>query len=184
MMSGAKIFNGAKVAAAAVMAAASAIAMPVAAQQSTQSAEAVVVTPLSFIEVNDLKFGKIIPSSTSAGTVRLQSNGTRTATGGIVLIGNDHQPAEFAGRGSQNQIVDIAIGANTIFLSGPGPDMAVNQFQIGSTPTTFLTTAPRFFRIGSPTGIFRFPVGGVLAVAQDQPAGTYSGTWTITLNYN
>lgn len=154
------------------------------AANSTQDSEAVVVTPLSFLEVNDLKFGTIVPSSTSDGTVTLASNGTRTATNGIVLIGSAHQTAEFAGQGTQNQIVDIAIGANSILLTGPGPAMQVSQFQIGSTPTTILTTNPRFFRIGSPTGIFRFPIGAVLEVAQNQPAGTYSGTWEITLNYN
>jgi len=184
MMRGAFHFRRLKLASAAAIAAASAVAMPALAQQSTQEAEAVVVTPLSFIEVNDLKFGTIVPSSTSSGVVRLQSNGTRTATGGITLVGNNHEPAEFAGRGTQNQIVDIAIGANVIFLTGPGPDMPVNNFQIGSTPTTFLTTAPRFFRIGSPTGIFRFPVGAELTVGPNQPAGTYTGTWDITLNYN
>jgi len=183
-MSGAKLFSRLRlgfVAGAAVFACVGSLAQ---ANTSSQGSEAVVVTPLSFIEVDDLNFGTIVPSSTSSGVVRLQSNGTRTATNGIVLIGNDHQPAEFAGRGTQNQIVDIAVGANTVLLTGPGPAMPMAQFQIGSTPTTILTTSPTFFRIGSPTGIFRFPVGAELTVGQNQPPGTYSATWEITLNYN
>ena len=151
---------------------------------SAMGAEAVVVTPLSFIEVGDLKFGTIIPSTTSGGNVVLAPNGTRTATNGIILVGNSHEVAEFAGQGTQNQIVDISVGANTIWLTGPGPRMRVRRFTIGSTPTTILTTNPQFFRIGSPTGIFRFPVGAELRVRRNQPAGLYTGTWDITLNYN
>lgn len=160
------------------------IAMPAQAGSSPQGSEAVVVTPLSFIEVNDLKFGTIIPSTTSGGNVLLTPDGTRTATGGIILIGNSHQTAEFAGQGTQDQIVDISVGANTIWLTGPGPRMRVRRFRIGSTPTTTLTTNPQYFRISSPTGIFRFPVGAELRVRQNQPAGLYTGTWDITLNYN
>jgi len=160
------------------------MAVPAQAGSSSQRSEAVVVTPLSFIEVNDLKFGTIVPSTTSGGDVLLAPNGTRTATGGIVLIGNSHQTAEFAGQGTQNQIVDISVGANTIWLTGPGPRMRVRRFQVGSTPTTQLTTNPQYFRISSPSGIFRFPVGAELRVGRNQPAGLYTGTWDITLNYN
>ena len=61
--------------------------------------------------------------------------------------------------------------------------MALTNFEIGSTPTVILGPVPSFFRITSAFGNFNFPVGGTLAVGANQAAGTYSGTFSITLNY-
>ena len=157
-------------------------AAPTMAATTPANAEISVVRPLSFIKVDDLNFGKVIPAAI-AGQVTLTPTGARSATNGIVLVGNTHQPAAFAGDGAVNQRVDISLGSNTINLTGPGPAMQVNTFVIGSTPTAVLTTSPLRFRIGSATGIFQFPVGATLNVGASQPAGTYTGTWAITLEY-
>ncbi|MGC1469647.1 MAG: DUF4402 domain-containing protein [Sphingorhabdus sp.] len=141
-----------------------------------------VVTPLSFIQTEELHFGQIFASNT-AGTVTVAPNGSRTRTGGVTLFGTIHQPAEFAGMGAFNQRVQVSLGSNSIFLTGPGVRMRARTFVIGSTPTAVLTTTPRVFRIGGPTGAFRFPVGATLEVGANQAPGTYRGTWTITLNY-
>ncbi|MEQ1688533.1 MAG: DUF4402 domain-containing protein [Sphingopyxis sp.] len=141
-----------------------------------------VLHQLSFIRVQDMEFGEIVPGTT-AGVVRLFPNGTRTATGGVVLVGSSHQVARFAGKGSFNQQVSISLSSNTIQLTGPGAPMTVSQFEIGSTPTAILTTTPRRFRIAAANGLFNFPVGARLAVAANQAPGTYSGTFNITLNY-
>jgi hypothetical protein len=146
------------------------------------NAEIAVVRPLSFIKVDDLNFGKIIPSNV-AGQVTLTPAGVRSSTNGIVLVGNTHQPASFAGDGTFNQRVDISLGSNTINLTGPGAPMQVNTFVIGSTPTAVITTTPRRFRITSATGIFQFPVGATLNVGANQAPGVYNGTWSITLQY-
>lgn len=160
-------------------------AAPAAAQQARAPAqtEAIILRPLSFFLVDDLNFGDIIPNPAAAGTVRLQPNGTRTATGGVVLVGNTHQPARFAGLGRFNQQVAISLQSNTIWITGPGPRMRVRNFEIGSTPTATLSTTPLRFRLSSPLGAFNFPVGGILEVGANQPPGDYTGTFTITLNY-
>ncbi len=182
-MCGAKLLGRLRLGAAIAAGALLSVAVPAQAETGQVGGEAVVVTPLSFIEVNDLKFGAIIPSTTANGNVVLAPDGTRTSTNGIILVGSSHQAAEFAGQGTFGQLVDISVGANTIWLTGPGPRLRVRRFTIGSTPTTTLTTNPRTFFIGSPTGIFRFPVGAELRVRRNQPAGLYTGTWDITLNY-
>jgi hypothetical protein len=160
-------------------------AAPALAQSASDNAqtEAIILRPLSFFLVDDLHFGDIIPNPAAAGTVRLQPNGTRTATGGVVLVGNSHQPARFAGLGRFNQQVAISLQSNTIWINGPGPRMRVRTFEIGSTPTAILSTSPLRFRISSPTGAFNFPVGAILEVGANQPPGDYAGTFTITLNY-
>jgi Domain of unknown function (DUF4402) len=145
-------------------------------------AEVTIVTPLSFVQTEELRFGQISASNT-AGTVTVAPDGSRTQTGGVTLFGTIHQPAELAGIGAFNQRVQVSLGSNTIFLTGPGPRMTARAFVIGSTPTAVLTTTPRVFRIAGPTGAFRFPVGATLEVGANQAPGTYRGTWTITLNY-
>jgi hypothetical protein len=152
------------------------------ADQTAVDAQIAIVRPLEFIGVENLDFGQVIRSST-AGTVTITPSGTRTKTGGVTLIGTGFQAAEFAGMGTNNQRVDVSLGANQIFVTGPGAPMRVHTFVIGSTPTAVLTTTPRRFRINSPTGIFIFPVGATLDVGANQAPGTYNGTWTITLNY-
>ena len=160
-----------------------AAASPALAQNNAQGqAEAIVLRPLSFFKVNDLDFGSIIASGT-AGTVRLAPDGTRTRTGGVTLAGNGGEPARFAGLGSFNRQVNISLGSNTIWITGPGPRMRVRNFEIGSTPTAILSTTPTRFRITSPLGNYNFPVGATLEVGANQTPGDYAGTFTITLNY-
>lgn len=158
-------------------------AEPALAQNSAQAeAEAIVLRPLSFFKVNDLDFGDIIASGT-AGTVRLLPDGSRSRTGGVTLAGNGGEPARFAGLGSYNREVNISLGANQIFITGPGTQMRVRNFEIGSTPTAILSTTPTRFRIATTLGNYNFPVGATLDVNANQAPGDYSGTFTITLNY-
>lgn len=152
------------------------------AENVVADAQIAVVQPLQFISVENLEFGRII-RGTTAGTVVMTPTGVRTATGGVTLIGNDFQPSKFAGMGRNNQRVDISLGANSIFLNGPGAPMRVHTFVVGSTPTVILSTTPLRFRINSPTGIFVFPVGATLDVGANQTPGTYTGNWSITLEY-
>ena len=156
---------------------------PAQAQNSAQSeAEAIVLRPLSFFKVNDLDFGSIIASGTT-GTVRLAPDGTRTRTGGVTLAGNDGEPARFAGLGTPNRQVNISLGSNTIWITGPGVRMRVRDFEIGSTPTALLSTSPTRFRITAPLGNYNFPVGATLEVGANQAPGDYSGSFTVTLDY-
>ena len=180
-MNGAKYPRWAKRTAACVLAAGYfGAATPAMAEQA--NAETVIVTRLSFVKIDNLDMGYIIPSN-QAGNVILAPNGTRTATNGITLVGSKHQTAKFAGFGRVGQLVSVSLGANQIFLTGPGPQMRLRNFTIGSTPTAVLSTNPRIFTIGSTNGVFLFPVGAELRVGANQPVGVYSGNWTITLNY-
>lgn len=151
---------------------------------SAAPAKAVVVSQLSFIAVEELEFGNILPSA-AAGTVIVAPDGVRTRTGGVTLVGGLVQPARFAGRGTFNQVVQISLAAPffTLTRSGGTETMRLDTIVIGSTPTAVLTPTPGTFRITSPTGIFNFPIGGTLRVNTNQAPGDYSGNLTITLNY-
>jgi Domain of unknown function (DUF4402) len=181
-MCGAKILQLQKLGAAVVALTVAMTAVPAYADVEQGNAEITIVRPLSFVIDDNLDFGRLIPG-TVAGTVTMDPTGTRTATGGIVLVGGGHKPASFAGQGTFNQRVDISLGANSIFITGPGAPMRVRTFVIGSTPTAVITTTPTRFRIAATNGIFAFPVGATLEVGANQTAGTYTGNWSITLNY-
>jgi Domain of unknown function (DUF4402) len=154
------------------------------AQTGQSEVGAIVVTSLSLIKGDDLEFGTML-AGTIAGTVIVPPNGVRTKTGGVTLVGNTFQPARFAGRGRVGQNVTIRINANNLTLNriGGGATMRVNTWVIGSTPTAPITTAPRTFRISAANGIFTFPLGATLEVGANQRPGVYSGTFTLTLNY-
>jgi Domain of unknown function (DUF4402) len=158
--------------------------MPSLAQAGTMSGEAqiAIVRPLSFIEVDNLDFGRIIPS-TVAGTVTLSPTNVRTATNGIVLVGNDHQPARFAGMGIVTQRIRIRITPTSITLTGPGPAMTVTNFIIDPQGTLLQIGGSPNYRIVPLNGIFWFNVGARLSVGANQPAGVYSGTFNATLDY-
>jgi hypothetical protein len=161
----------------------SAVSMPVRAETLPANGEVTIVRALSFVIDDNLDFGNVI-RGTTAGTVTVAPDGTRTRTGGVTLAaGGGHKPASFAGRGTNNQRVDISIGSGSINITGPGAPMRVHTFVMGSTPTAVLTTTPSRFRINSPSGVFYFPVGATLDVGANQTPGTYTGNWTITLNY-
>ena len=178
-MSGAK--TGFKRAQAALLCAATAFAaLP--AQAAPADAQVALVTPLAFIQVENLEFGSII-SGTTAGTVTLSPTNVRTATGGVVLKGTGFQTARFAGMGVVTQRVRIRIAPNTITLTGPGPSMTVDSFTIGPGTTLLRTGSSSNYRILPSNGIFWFTVGGRLNVGANQPPGSYSGTFTATLDY-
>jgi Domain of unknown function (DUF4402) len=137
---------------------------------------------VAFIQVDNLDFGSVIPSNT-AGTVTISTASVRTATNGIIVTGTGHQAARFAGMGTQNQRVRIRITPNSISLTGPGPAMTVNNFIIGPAPTLQQVGASPNYRILPANGIFWFTVGARLSVGANQPAGSYSGTFSATLDY-
>ena len=162
------------------------IAPQMARAQETESsqAEAFLVTPLSFQKQIDLDFGQIIASNNN-GTVVMDSAGTVTTTGGIVHINGTQQAARFWGYGSFNQIVSINVDANLYTLSrqSGSETIIMDQILIGSQPPINITTNPRRFRIGNPDGFFSFTIAGRLQISANQPAGVYSGEFTVILEY-
>lgn len=160
------------------------VALPSAAMAAPATADVriTVLTPLSFVNSDDLDFGRIIPANV-AGTVNISTNNVRTATNGITLVGTDFQAARFGGMGTQNQRVRIRISTPNVTLTGPGPAMTVTNLVIGAAPTLQQIGNSPNYRIVPANGIFSFTVGADLAVGANQPAGTYSGTFTAIVDY-
>jgi hypothetical protein len=155
------------------------------AETEPMQAQTAVVTPGSFFKVEDLHFGTIV-AGVLPGTVTVAPDGNRTATGGVTLWGNDHHPAQFAGMKptQANRPVRIRVGTNTIQVTGPGLPMTVSLFRGNTNPGQPFTTLLRNYQVQQTSnGAFALYVGATLAVNPNQAPGTYTGTWTLTLNY-
>jgi hypothetical protein len=150
----------------------------------------VIVAPLTLVKSKDLDFGLIAPRPT-AGTVTLEPiNQTCAVSGGLIHAGAC-QAAEFVGMGVRRMNVRISV-PTTVTLTGPGANMTVTNFTLATSPDLAfiggngngLGNGNRRYQIQPTNGIFDFRVGGRLNVGANQLGGRYTGTFTVTVQYN
>jgi hypothetical protein len=151
--------------------------------QATASADATasatIVAPLTITKDVDMNFGNIAVGASAGGTVTLPpSSGTpiRSLTGSITLpvVTGTVVAAKFIITGEGTSVYDITLPADgVVSLTGPGTAMPVDDFT--STPSTQgqLTA-----------GTQDLYVGATLTVAASQAAGLYTGTFSVSVNYN
>lgn len=151
-----------------------AIAAPVSAP-TPPSGRALLLIPLTLTKVQDLHFGSIVPSTTTAGWVRIDAvTGARTASAGLTLMPTDvGQRGQFAGAGSAGQQVIMAL-TPPLVLTSPGGDTIDVMAMSLDGPTTRTIGANQSFFVG---------VGGVIFVAANQPEGLYTATYDLTADY-
>ena len=123
----------------------------------------------------DLTFGTIIPGS-SSGTITITPlTSTRSSSGGVVLVNSISGPATFDVTGAANSPYTVTLPNNgTITISNGSNTMTVNSFS--ASPTSGNSTL-------NSQGLSSFKVGGKLEVHANQPAGSYSGTFDVTVGY-
>jgi|GEM_PF-1142046 len=136
---------------------------------------ALLLIPLTLTKVQDIHFGSIVPSTTTAGWVSINAvNGARAASAGLTLMPNDvGQRGEFAGAGTPGQQVIMAL-TPPAQLTNPGGDTLTVLAMNLDGPTTRTIAADQTFFVG---------VGGVIFVAANQPEGLYSATYDLTADY-
>ena len=130
-----------------------------------------------------LKFGNIVRSS-SAFTVTVSYEGTRSETGGVTYIntGDEYSAAMFDVTGESGQTYNISLSDTEITLDGPGGgEMTVNAFSIGGeaySGTDIVRT------INSEGTIDSFAIGATLNGSANQTSGVYTGSFNVTVDYN
>lgn len=139
------------------------------------SGRALLLIPLTLTKVQDLHFGSIVPSTTTAGWVRIDAvTGARTASAGLTLMPTDvGQRGQFAGAGSAGQQVIMAL-TPPLVLTSPGGDTIDVMAMSLDGPTTRTIGANQSFFVG---------VGGIIFVAANQPEGLYTATYDLTADY-
>lgn len=134
---------------------------------------------LAIASTQDLSFGRIQRPTLGNNTVVLAAGtGARTLNGtgnGVLYPTPSPTRAAFTIAGEGGQQVSIAV-PSSLTLTGPG------------TLTVSVTdTAPNTRALSGAlgaAGTFSFNVGGSFAMGPSTPVGTYSGTLTVTVDYN
>ena len=126
-----------------------------------------------------LDFGQFVAGT--GGTVVLSPGGVRSRTGGVILLNSPSAAAAtFAvgvtgtSKGTKLRTVIVTLPANgTVRLSSGSNSMAVDSFV--SSPAAGVSSAIST----TPT----VSVGATLTAAPNQPAGTYSGSFSVIANF-
>ncbi|HYC03525.1 MAG TPA: DUF4402 domain-containing protein [Azospirillaceae bacterium] len=142
---------------------------------SNFTASATVVAPIAVTTGTNLSFGGIIASA-SAGTVVIDAAGARSTTGGATASGGTVSAASFNVTGAPSTAYNITLPASANISSG-GDNMSVAF--AAATHLTGGSTARTLTAGGTDT----FNLGGTVSVGANQAAGSYSGTFTMTVNY-
>jgi hypothetical protein len=156
------------------LAVAPAAAAPVAAPAAPPG-RALLLVPLTLTKVQDLSFGTIVPSTTTAGFVSINAvTGARTGSAGLTLMPVDiGQRGQFAGAGTPNQQVIMNLTPATELTNPAGDTIPVLAMSLDG-PTTRTIAANSSFFVG---------VGGVIFIAANQPEGLYTADYDLTADY-
>ena len=154
--------------------AAPAVAAPVSAPVPPQG-RALLLIPLTLTKVQDIHFGSIVPSTTTAGFVSINATtGARTGSAGLTLMPTDvGQRGQFAGAGTPSQQVIMALTPPTELTNPAGDTIPVLAMNLDG-PTTRTIAANSSFFVG---------VGGVIFIAANQADGLYSADYDLTADY-
>ncbi|GAB4395081.1 MAG: hypothetical protein Tsb0032_26170 [Kiloniellaceae bacterium] len=139
------------------------------ATDQTGNASAQIQQAISITEDTAMDFGTVAVDG-SGGTVTISTAGAVSGPAGYTFSGSP-AAGTFTASGDASTAVTISFTAGS--LTGPGTAMALNNFthDAGGSPTT------------DGTGDLTFNVGGDLVVNAAQASGSYSGTYTVTVNY-
>lgn len=148
-------------------------ATAVQAASTTANASATVITPIAIAKTADLAFGSF--SAATAGTVAIATDGTRTATGGVLLSSQTAGgAAAFNVTGQDTATYAITLPTDsTVTLSGPGTAMAVDSFVSNPSGTGTLGATGQAVNVGA-----------TLTVGPAQAEGAYTGTFNVAVEYN
>ncbi|MDR0291504.1 MAG: DUF4402 domain-containing protein [Elusimicrobium sp.] len=146
------------------------IVLSVTSQAATQTGQATVVIESVGITITagtTMNFGTII-SSTAADNMVLSTGGVVT---GALGTGGSPAAGTFSITAADN--TPLTISASNTTLTGPGAAMAVSTYTFNPTSGTSTNAS----------GTMALNVGATLAVGANQTAGTYTGTYTLTVSY-
>jgi hypothetical protein len=142
---------------------------------ASSPATARIVTPIAITNDVPLHFGNV-EASANIGTVVMSpsESNARTRTGGATLpaIAGSPTAAKFTVTGEDALTYAITLPASTTLSSG-GNNMTVNTFTSTPSATGLLTEGTQVVYVGA-----------TLNVGASQAAGSYSGTFNVTVAYN
>ena len=155
----------------AMIAAATLVAGQALAVDVETDAGAKIVSPLQISNLTALYFGTIAPSLSAGDTVIVSPTGAKTCGAELTCLTEDHTAARFNVTGEADASYTIDLPTSIQISNGAGSNMTVNNFTGSKSNGTLVA------------GEDDFTVGGTLAVAANQATGEYTGTFTVTVEY-
>jgi Domain of unknown function (DUF4402) len=142
---------------------------------SNAQATAVTLRPLSLVKTADLEFGSLIPSATAGTAIINASTDTRSVAGGVIGAGGaTPKAAHFTAAGVFNVIALITLPGSITLTRGGGTETMTVDTITSNGPT---------LRLFPGSATIDVSVGGRLNVGANQVAGSYSGTFNVTVIY-
>lgn len=140
----------------------------------TANGTATIVSAISITKVADLRFGTVAPHATLTGTVVMTPAGGRTAGGSATLSAVDTGgAASFTVDGDSTATYVITLPSTAVTISNGANNMTIDTFTSNPSGTGLLAG-----------GTQNLLVGGTLNVAAAQVAGSYTGTFDVSVDYN
>ncbi|MGA3287284.1 MAG: DUF4402 domain-containing protein [Bacteroidota bacterium] len=141
------------------------------------SAAVNIVAPISITKSVDMNFGIVATGMTEAGTAMLNTDGTRSTTGGVTIPPTSGSPtaASFVVTGTGNYTYEISLPSAPITLNGATEGVTVGSFVSSPNATGTLNA-----------GTQTVYVGATLNVPESTVPGSYSNGsgLKVTVNYN
>lgn len=164
--------NSLRLAAVGAIAAASFATSAQAATTASATATAEVLSSLTVTSTADLQLGQI--AANTGGTVTVNADSTVASSGALISTGT-RSPAAFDVAGSPDAMVIVTL-----------PAAPVNLTRVSGTETMslggFNTNPNGAFQLDN-TGAGSFTVGGTLTVGSGQVPGVYTGTFSVSVEY-
>lgn len=140
------------------------------------TANATIITPIGITAVLPLEFGEVVGTG-GGGTVTIGTDGSRSGTAALIVSSQGTEQAatfDITGEGSNTYAISLPDDVTvTVDDVGAGAAMAVTTFVSNPSGTGTLTA-----------GAQTIAVGATLVVGASQVAGAYTGSFTVTVEYN
>lgn len=143
---------------------------------ASATAAANIITPIQISKAADLYFGNIV-AGTNPGTVTVSHDGIRTKSGGVTLptaTPGTITAAKFNISGLPSATYSITLPSSTTITKNGTEQMTIDNFTSDPHETGTITT----------DGTQILAVGATLNVGANQSAGTYEGSFSVTVAYN
>lgn len=130
--------------------------------------------PVTITILQDINFGAFAVSG-SGGTITVSSEGVRSATGGVVLLGDEYHAGLFRVEAPNGSYLNLDSGLPAMLNGSSGGQMNVELDE----------TYPAFpFNTIAPFHDFQFGATLTVGSAGETPPGVYNGSFEIVLSYD
>jgi hypothetical protein len=127
---------------------------------------------ISISSAQPMKFGSMVPGATG-GQVAISTSGNRTCSGSVTCVSTTPgQAAQFDVSGDGGATYNITLPTSTTLSDGSSSNMTVDTFTTDSKTRTL-----------DALGNDSFSVGATLHLSGGQPAGSYSGSFEVLVEY-